>query len=140
MNVLNDQIGGTHYKGFKVQPLVFIVTNNIPFTEGNLIKYTLRYQDKNGLEDINKAIDYIDKRLAFPDYPKQAHSRTWAKLPAKVIEWYENEGQTFEGRLPKQWEVVRLVCLWLETRGREHLHEARAILKKLSRHFVSSES
>lgn len=58
-NPLNKQIGGGHYKKYKIQPIEFIHTNNIPFIEGNIIKYVCRWRDKNGIKDLEKAEHYI---------------------------------------------------------------------------------
>lgn len=57
---LSEQIGGTHHKGFKIQPVEFIYANNIPFCEANAIKYLCRWRNKNGKEDLLKARHYID--------------------------------------------------------------------------------
>lgn len=54
------QVNGSHYKDFKIQPVEFIHANNIGYIEGNVIKYVCRWQNKNGLEDINKAIHYLE--------------------------------------------------------------------------------
>lgn len=54
------QIGGTHYKDLKIQPTDFIYQNNIPFIEGNVIKYVVRHRAKNGKFDLLKARHYID--------------------------------------------------------------------------------
>ena len=54
------QVGGNHYKDMKIQPITFIVENNIPYIEGNIIKYICRYKQKNGKEDLLKARHYID--------------------------------------------------------------------------------
>ena len=51
--------GGKHYQGFVIQPAEFIIKNKLPFAEGNVIKYTLRHREKNGAEDIKKAIHYL---------------------------------------------------------------------------------
>ena len=57
---LNKQVGGNHYKHFTIQPVEFIIKNNIPFLEGNVIKYVVRHGFKNGVEDLKKAKHYID--------------------------------------------------------------------------------
>lgn len=57
---LDSQVSGKHYKGFAIQPVEFIYKNNIPYLEGNVIKYILRHSMKNGVEDINKAIHYLN--------------------------------------------------------------------------------
>jgi hypothetical protein len=59
-NPLKIQIGGKHYRDFKIQPVEFIYANNIPFIEGNIIKYTCRYKAKNGVEDLEKVRHYIN--------------------------------------------------------------------------------
>lgn len=56
---LNSQVGGDHYRNFKIQPLEFILANNIPFCEGNIIKYLMRKKGSR-LEDLRKAKHYLD--------------------------------------------------------------------------------
>ncbi len=67
--VLNEQEGGSHYKNFEIQPIVFIVKNNIGFIEGNVIKYVCRHRDKGKAEDVKKAIHYLQMLLAL-EYPE----------------------------------------------------------------------
>ena len=59
-NPLQTQVGGTHYKDLKIQPIEFIHANNIPFCEANAIKYLCRWRNKNGKQDLLKARHYID--------------------------------------------------------------------------------
>ena len=42
-SALDVQVGGGHYKKMKIQPIEFIVKNNIPFIEGCIIKYICRF-------------------------------------------------------------------------------------------------
>ena len=60
MDVNKKQIGGNHYSDMSIQPTEFIMKNNIPFAEGNVIKYVCRHISKNGAEDIKKAIHYLE--------------------------------------------------------------------------------
>ena len=60
MKANKKQVGGKHYMKYKIQPIEFITQNNIPFIEGNVIKYLLRYKDKNGIQDLDKCIHYIE--------------------------------------------------------------------------------
>jgi len=55
----SKQIGGSHYKKYKIQPSLFINENKILFAEGNAIKYICRHQDKGKKQDLLKAIHYI---------------------------------------------------------------------------------
>jgi hypothetical protein len=59
-NALQTQVGGDHYKSMNIQPVEFIHANNIPYMEGNIIKYIARWRTKNGLADLEKAKHYID--------------------------------------------------------------------------------
>lgn len=58
--ILDHQEGGSHYKKMAIQPIDFIYFNDIPFIEGNIIKYILRHRKKNGLEDLKKAKHYLE--------------------------------------------------------------------------------
>ena len=59
-NAFFKQVGGAHYKKYKIQPSRFINENKILFAEGNAIKYICRHQDKGKKEDLLKAIHYIE--------------------------------------------------------------------------------
>ena len=53
------QVGGSHYQ-LPIQPIDYIVKNGLGYREGNVIKYVTRHKNKNELEDINKAIHYLE--------------------------------------------------------------------------------
>lgn len=54
-----DPINPDYYtKGIEVTK--FILSWNMNFCEGNIIKYIVRYKNKNGLEDLKKARKYLD--------------------------------------------------------------------------------
>lgn len=53
------QVGGNHYSRLTVQPRTVINTLQLPWDIGNAIKYVIRYEHKNGSEDLKKAWDYI---------------------------------------------------------------------------------
>ncbi len=59
-NPLDSQEGGNHYKKYKIQPVEFCHKNNIPWCESNVIKYVCRHRDKNGIEDLKKAMHYLE--------------------------------------------------------------------------------
>ena len=60
MSAYDKQIGGSHYKKMKIQPSTFSNENKLLFAEGSVIKYICRHKDKNGKEDILKAIHYCE--------------------------------------------------------------------------------
>lgn len=54
-----EQVGGDHYKKRAIQPIEYIMANNLGFCEGNVVKYVTRWKDKNGIEDLEKAKQYL---------------------------------------------------------------------------------
>ena len=56
---LQTQVGGDHYKRLKYQPLEFILDAKLDFVTGNIVKYIARYPHKNGVEDLKKALHYV---------------------------------------------------------------------------------
>ena len=65
--VTKHQVGGNHYKEQAIQPIDYILENELGFCEGNVVKYVSRHKKKNGAEDIRKAIQYL-QFILFKDY------------------------------------------------------------------------
>lgn len=63
LKALDTQVGGGHYKDFKIQPIQFTMANNLDFIQGNIIKYACRHKNKNGAEDLRKVIHYAQLAL-----------------------------------------------------------------------------
>lgn len=57
---LHRQVGGNHYLNMPIQPRVFIRKNKLGYYEGQAIRYICRHDKKNGREDIEKAIHYLE--------------------------------------------------------------------------------
>ncbi len=60
MSAKDYQIGGEHYKSKGIQPIEYIMANELDFCEGNVIKYVSRWRQKNGLDDLLKAKHYLE--------------------------------------------------------------------------------
>jgi hypothetical protein len=77
MKASEKQVAGSHYCNFSIQPGEFIHRNGIGFLEGNVIKYVCRHRNKNGRQDIEKAIHYLQLLMEW-EYPERtaASSRT----------------------------------------------------------------
>jgi len=63
---LNEQVGGTHYKKYNLQPVEFAMKHKLSFCCGNMLKYLVRYKDKNGVEDLRKVLHYRDLEMINP--------------------------------------------------------------------------
>ena len=60
MKSLKKQVGGSHYQSFVIQPAECINKNRLLFAEANAIKYICRHSKKGGIQDIDKAIHYLE--------------------------------------------------------------------------------
>jgi len=54
------QVGGNHYSKMAIQPIDYILANNLNWCEANVVKYITRWRQKNGRDDLEKAKHYID--------------------------------------------------------------------------------
>ena len=59
-NAWGKQVGGDHYKQYAIQPAQFALANGLDYAQSNAIKYIVRHKDKNGVQDLDKAVHYIE--------------------------------------------------------------------------------
>lgn len=52
-----------HYARWAMEPIEFIAINNLPWWLANVIKYTMRHDAKDGLQDLYKARSYLDMKI-----------------------------------------------------------------------------
>lgn len=69
-SAMDRQVGGSHYKQFKIQPYVFFFENNIPHHKSAIIRRILRYDHSTGkgLEDLQKIKHEIDMIIELEGY------------------------------------------------------------------------
>ena len=86
MSTYDKQVGGSHYKKMKIQPSKFVIENELLFPEGNVIKYICRHRFKNGKEDLEKAVHFIEMII----------ERDYKLIPMTEEEEYRNADITKE--------------------------------------------
>lgn len=57
-----------HYTKLAIDPYEYAHRNGLGMLQGNVVKYITRYKDKNGKEDLEKAMNTL-KRLIEMEYP-----------------------------------------------------------------------
>lgn len=79
------QVGGNHYADLAIQPSEFIHRNRLNWCEANAIKYVCRHRSKNGRQDIEKAIHYLELLLEweYPDAPSAPVLANPAPVPGE---------------------------------------------------------
>lgn len=61
MNEANDrQVGGNHYAA-PIQHWDFVIANNVPYLEAQIMRYALRWRKKAGISDLDKAAHFLQK-------------------------------------------------------------------------------
>ena len=70
------QIAGNHYKQYgNLQPWDVIVAWKMDYLTGTALKYLARWKDKVGIDDLKKAIHFIEKQI------EVAEAEATAKIP-----------------------------------------------------------
>lgn len=59
---LEDKIKPNHYKSDN-DVIKFCLDNGMGFAEGNILKYVRRWREKNGIEDLLKAKEYLNRLI-----------------------------------------------------------------------------
>lgn len=108
---LKVQVGGTHYKDMKYQPIEFIAKLKMSFIQGCVVKYIARYKAKNGLADLQKALHYIE--MAQP--LGETRAINYHQLRELTLFIQENNISQIEGLIIKealgcQWDKAEKYC------------------------------
>ena len=62
MNANSKQVGGEHYRS-RIQHWDYVLANDIPYMEAQIIKYVTRWRKKNGVDDLHKAQHFLEKLI-----------------------------------------------------------------------------
>lgn len=66
----DTQVSGDHYAKLPIQPMIFSMKNGLNPLQHNVIKYVVRYKDKNGKVDLEKAIHCLQLLIDL-EYPNE---------------------------------------------------------------------
>lgn len=56
----------SHYKDTRLMDL--LIDRQVPFAEGNIMKYVFRWREKDGLKDLYKARDYLQALITHEEF------------------------------------------------------------------------
>lgn len=119
MNPLDVQVGGQHYKKYKIQPVELYNKFCLGFGESNLIKYSMRHQDKNGLQDLDKVEHYCDLMIQF-------NNPIGKFIPLDYVEYFAHVNNL--SLFAKQ--VIEEVSLWLLNGSSDHLQSVKSLIRE----------
>ncbi len=142
-NPLEEQIGGSHYKGYNIQPVEFIESNSLTFLSGCAIKRLLRHKDKNGAEDISKAIHEMrlliklqnEKKIPVYDFITENNLNVLEgdavqlifdgdyeeaiEVMLKVHDFYYGESESTQEELDQSWDAFEKHQKEIEENGKD---------------------
>lgn len=82
----NDH-GPGHYKDKPIQVWDYVVSNNLGYLEGNVIKYISRWRGKGGVDDLRKAKHHIEKLIEIETGEQPPTTINDATLRAQRATW-----------------------------------------------------
>jgi len=96
MSALSTQVAGDHYKRFEYQPAEFLQDAGLGWCESNVIKYVARHRFKNGAQDLDKAIHYLQIL--------QGAGEKWRRPKAMFVKRFIKQFTGIEHN------VIKLIC------------------------------
>ena len=76
MSARDSQVAGDHYVEMAIQPAEFCEANQLSYCECLVVRYITRWRDKNGIEDLRKAIHAIELLIEMEaDSEADVHTR-----------------------------------------------------------------
>lgn len=71
-----SQRDGSHYKKMQIQPMEYSMSNELNALQHSIVKYVSRYQDKNGVPDLEKAKHCIQMLIDWEEYLQETKAST----------------------------------------------------------------
>jgi Protein of unknwon function (DUF3310) len=106
--VNHQQIGGGHYKLKTFQHWDFVIANGLGYFEGQITKYLCRWREKNGVQDLEKAMHYLAKLISASREGKQ-------RLPSDSR--YANKLTELSTSYPSmgldEMAIIRILCVYV---------------------------
>lgn len=95
---MNDMVNSpSHYRSHPSGVECLEITEHMTFCIGNSLKYVYRRNDKwNTLEDLRKALFYLDRHIGKKVAPIWAHQHNWGRTKLHEVIDHEPNGNVWE--------------------------------------------
>jgi hypothetical protein len=120
------QVGGTHYQS-EYQHWDWVEDMGMGYLEGNATKYVSRWRKKNGIEDLKKALTYVEKLLVrwYMGRRNRGPGETHGEVYEQFHRWCEiNEVKD------KERDVCYTLAFWYSPGDLRHAHSVITALIK----------
>lgn len=136
------QVGGTHYQN-RFQHWDLVAKYHLGYFEGQVSKYITRHRSKNGKQDVEKALHFLDKMIEVAQVPfipwwKVLVRETWYypqhdNVPLWVLDRYAIMNKLG----PDEYLVVGTMCGWQTT---DSLLAARDYVRVILMRYCQTEA
>ena len=131
MSVNETQVAGTHYRA-KVQHWDYVLQAlQGRYLEGNITKYVLRHRKKNGLQDLEKALQYLAK------LHESLKSGVVTPLNKPNMNFDMHRFVVENGLNSMEAFIVKRLAYWYQP---EHLDEAEKAIRVLAKDYAEHEA
>lgn len=122
MSANDRQHGGKHYQTSDYQHWDWVTDCRLTYLAGNGTKYAFRFPDKNGLEDVEKAIHYCDKaeeRGTVGSSVANRYDLTWKFIHANLVDMRRAHilFMMLDGSWPAARAALQEIALELQPEG-----------------------
>jgi hypothetical protein len=126
-NASSRQVGGDHYKGATIQHWDLITDHLGPFfLVGNATKYLSRWQKKNGVEDLEKALHYTEKLI-------EHYTEVFAEWPGERFERKDTSRRLYRfcAESGVSFKTAAAICCILQATNVSDLEEAARYIREI---------
>ncbi len=131
MNANSRQVGGEHYKGAIQHWDYALLALENRYLEGNVTKYVARHRKKAGLQDLEKALHYLDKLIESAPFIR---SLGYVMASAPIHQFIDRFIQSNE-MTPIEGVIMVRMARWTKVAD---LHDTRLMIEELARAFIIS--
>jgi len=118
----DQQVGGEHYLKQTYQHWDFVLKTNLPYMEAQIVKYLSRWRAKNGVQDLHKALHFIDKLIEW-------YAGNTGQFMAECVDRYEVLSYLGINQIPTVESRVIMLIAWCS--GLADLQTAHVALQEL---------
>lgn len=122
MSANDRQVAGNHYNGGAIQHWDYVIQAlDGRYLEGNITKYVVRHRKKNGVQDLEKALHYLDKLSE--EFRRQNVSSMPARTSFPMTQFIASNGLNSAEAF-----IVKRLAFWYRE---YHLEQVRMHIKLL---------
>lgn len=66
----------------------YLISHKIGFSEGNICKYVVRWEKKDGVKDLYKAREYLNALIAYAELEQAGDTPQWVQPDLFAIQRY----------------------------------------------------